>query len=179
MKYILKSIFIITIIVSCSSCSEENTDIKSEELKLDNFRSDLNIKFEPDDLVFNIDRSDKNANRFDDIIIQLSKLNSQIQNRITNDSDLTDVIYDIKITNSRVLVSNFELLKHSSSKRPGPVNDYGWDCPKGMDLIDVCWSEDCVEDAIDSVFDGFSSGDTVNITVHHGGAFGGVSVCSN
>ncbi|WP_109853023.1 hypothetical protein [Aquimarina sp. AU58] len=94
------------------------------------------------------------------------------------ENNFKSVKYQIVFNNDKIKISNFEIVTTIADKNgEWTAMDEAFSCPGGQDLVDTCWSQDCVEDAVASQAEHFSNGETISI--HHTGVLGGVKVCSN
>lgn len=186
---LLLSSLLFTIFISCSNDSKviDSESLKSTKQNVDFSKIDfssleLNIDLnnvEPIKKRFSKDLSAKD--KLTHIALAIQKLNNKIEYRINNDESTSFIEYSIKVRRDSYTINNWHFIPSKPNvAAKGPYEEpAGWDCPEGQTLVDVCWSRDCVEKALSTVIGPISSGDTVQLTVHHGGAFGGVSICSN
>ncbi|SFN88272.1 hypothetical protein SAMN04487989_105175 [Bizionia echini] len=194
MKNQLKAILIIFVFAFISSCSSDvnSTDEtnQSEELfsKIDFDDLDLNVNFnDSKDIVLDSKSFSKEKIDFEDVIKTINQLNNQLDFRSKSDSNFYGASYLIVANNKKIMITNFNLDEVAlSNESQTNRTDTGcstppprWECPSGMTVIDVCWSEDCIRDAFTEAMEGFGNGNAVNISAHHGGAFGGVTICSD
>jgi hypothetical protein len=186
MKNFLK-LSIVTVSLLCTFCScenDENNSIKEnvEFSKIDFSNLKLEIDFNKiEPIKKNFPENIKNKEIESILISDIQNLNSEIEFRINNDKETSFIEYSITINKDFYVINNWNFIPSNSNiaAKGGPYEDIGWKCPNGQTLVNVCWSESCVKEALASALSDISSGDTVNLTVHHGGALGGVSICSN
>ena len=172
MKTPFKTLVILLLFITLSSCNNEEETIPS--LNLDNFSFE-NLKINLGKGVAYSYSSKKKQS----VLSKLNDINNSLNEAFDKDNDLEVVSYQIIITDEGTVITNFDF---TSASRNGEYTlwdaEAAWNCPKGTSQVGAnCFSQSCVEANIETAFQGFSSGDTVVITVHHGGAFGGVKVC--
>jgi hypothetical protein len=189
-NFLLTLFFFSIVFFSCESDSstiEENNQNEIRLSKLDFDDLDLNLDFESiEDIVIEIDEESKKTENVNKLIKSISKLNKDIKFRSENDKDFFGCSYIVVVNKNKIIITNFEFnntpFNYSSALNKadigGPAPPDRRDCPEGSDLIDVCWSEDCVAEAISEAASDFGNGDTLTITLHHGG-LGGVSICAD
>ncbi len=167
------------VFTSCTKDDPSNFD-NQEELTLKDLKfNKLNINFTQKDISKNF--KNKKSLKIN-LLNEIKNINEEIAFRIKKDKNTTGISYTIFIDKNGYLITDWEFQNNNNSNTDkfGDPSDYdSWECPTGSNIVDSCWSQNCVENAIASAMTGFSSGDTVTITIHHGGALGGVTVCAS
>lgn len=170
MKNILKITLAIILSVSFFACNEDDNINKKDGLeitKIDLSNAKINFDLKDIDVKFN-----NKANKESELKETIDDLNKKINLRIEKDITTKSITYTVKLNDKGYTITDWIL---NETAKGGPYE--GWDCPGSMTLIDTCWSESCIGNAVASALSEFSSGDTVNVTFHHGGALGGVQIC--
>ncbi|TYB79450.1 hypothetical protein [Bizionia myxarmorum] len=192
MKNQLKAILVIFAFVFISACSSDanSTDEtnQSDKLfsKMDFDDLDLNINFnDSKSIVLKVDSFSKQVLDANNVVEAINKINNQLDFRAKNDANFYGCSYRIIANNKEVIIKDFilddvtdgSMTESNKTDTGGPAAPPVWDCPDGMSVVDVCWSEDCVADAVGGILSQMENGDIVNFVVHHGGLLGGMSIC--
>lgn len=166
---IFKKVYVLLFLVAAIATSCETNENDSDELKLSELNVDFNFKFDGSEIDLN--KSNKSTSRL--IIDYIDNIQLTMKN-----NDLKTVIYEITMENNKLKFGKFRI-EDSLGKRNGQWTslDEAFNCPGNQELVDTCWSQECVEDAIGSQSANFSNGETISI--HHTGMLGGVKICSN
>jgi len=174
----LVAIVMITGLVFISCSKEESTGDENNlsNIKLNDLKLDLNFD-KVEDKTYLFDKKLNLKEKADFVFLKINNLNSQISFRLDNDNSIDIIEYSVTIKKDRILINNWRFIKKNLN-RSGGEGTFAYQCPSGQTLIANCWSENCVKNALEKSLKNISSGDTVNITVHHGGAMGGVSICA-
>ncbi len=183
----LKFILVLLIIVTFASCvdetasNQEDINANSKALKLDLSNLDLNldISFKPEIITYS---STSILDIKKHLISKIKELNTQIDNRIKKDKNTDMVSYQIIVNDKGYTIKDWTFYNKENQTRGfgDPVEYDSWSCPTGSTQVGgTCYSASCVANNIQSALTNFSSGDTVTLTLHHGGPFGGVTVCAS
>ncbi len=182
-KILFIGMLALSLLFSCNS-NDGNDGLKSQTIDLSKLDlSDLNISWKEtikkEKFTDNLSDEDKKSR----ILSEIDKLNKQIETLFKEEKKLGMVEYSLVASKDGFLLELVDLKskKVKLSAKGGPANPFqnmSFNCPEGQVEIANCRSESCVKGALSKALGGIKSGQTVRLTVHHGGVFGGVSVCA-
>jgi len=89
---------------------------------------------------------------------------------------MPSISYRIVHEGDKLSFVDFKVVESKSGEKQGDAPAPHYDCPDGLELIEVCYSKSCVEKTLRELEDGFDKGKTIYI--HHDG-LGGVIICSD
>jgi hypothetical protein len=163
---------------SCASDNDQEKELKLSNMNFDNMKIDINFNDIEDNVNVNVNSATL-SNKVNAVYKEIAKINLQIDDSFKKDKSLKEVEYSITITPTNILIDNWKFKSKDARAVKSGEGTFLFQCPPGQSLVANCWSESCVKGALTKALKSLSSGDTVNITVHHGGMTGGVSICAS
>ena len=170
MRLYQKTFVLVFFILTLFSCSENENSNTDKLPKLDNI-SLPNLKISGEE-IFEFNILDKQQ-----ALTKIGEINNDLERAIEEDEFLLMATYKILVDDQKITIRDFEYFERNGEYTSFDALE-AWNCPSGTSQVGSnCYTQSCVEGNLATAFEDFGSGDTLVITVHHGGLAGGVKIC--